>query len=238
MPALLSPPPRADLFGNIHKALRARLTALVTAAGCLDHADDAEVGRLLVQLRETLHLCRRHLELEERHVYPALEARRPGSVRHARHEHQQHLQAQDELLALAQRLEFLPALRRAPVADALYRALTGYLAHDLEHMALEELEHNRVLWDTHSDAEIHAIEAALRADLTPAERLLSLGSMLPALTPAERATLLTSMRATAPADVFAQAMALADRLLSTRDRTKLDAALGIARRPVDFVGIP
>lgn len=233
-PAL--PAPRADLYATIHKALRARLTGLLTAAGSLDHGDDAAVAALLAELRDTLTLCGRHLELEERHVHPALEARRPGASRHAQAEHAQHLQSLEELQTIAFRLEHLPALRRAPVALELYRALARHVAADLEHMALEESENNRALWETHSDDEIRAIEQALRAELTPAERTLSMAAMLPALNPAERAAMLGGMRADAPA-AFDQALAMARRTLSSADLRKLESALGIERTLAEYVGL-
>lgn len=73
------------------------------------------------------------------------------------------------------------------------------MAENLEHMAMEEREHNRVLRETHSDDEIRAIEGAIVASLAPEDSQLSLRWMLPAMGAGER------------------------------DRLKLDVALGLLR---------
>ena len=47
------------------------------------------------------------------------------------------------------------------MARQLYEHLAAFVTENLAHMTHEEREHNRVLWETHSDDEIRAIEAAV-----------------------------------------------------------------------------
>ena len=69
------------------------------------------------------------------------------------------------------------------------------MAENLEHMHHEETEHNAVLWDAYSDAELEAIERALIASVAPDEMAAVARWMLPAMTAPDRAAKLTEMQA-------------------------------------------
>jgi hypothetical protein len=165
-----------------------------------------------------------------------MEARRPGSAASALTEHVHHEADIAVLRELVMTLRLVPALRREPVARQLYQRLAGFVTENLAHMAFEEREHNRVLWETHSDAEIQAIEAAIVASLPPEEAGLSLRWMLTAMSAEERAGFLTNLRAQAPAEAFAGVLAMLRPLLGERDRLKLDNALGLPRVAADMTG--
>ncbi|MFZ5757145.1 MAG: hypothetical protein ACOY3X_09595 [Pseudomonadota bacterium] len=232
-----APLQRVDLYTLVHKGLRARLCNLLVAAGRLDHSSDAAVALLLADLRETLALLARHAGLEDRHVHTAMERRRPGTRHACAREHAVHRRDLEELLTLALRLEHLPALRRQVAATELYQVLARTVAHQLEHLALEESVNNRVLWDAFSDDELRAIEQAMAAELTPDEHSIFLRTLLPHVTPAERTRLLSGMRTGMPAEAFAGVLTLAARLLPGDDMRNLESALGIERRPADYVGL-
>ncbi|MFZ5722529.1 MAG: hypothetical protein ACOY33_02595 [Pseudomonadota bacterium] len=228
---------RIDPYTRIHKALRARLCATLVAAGRCDGSDPQDTGNLLADLRETLAMLQRHRELENRFLHPALEARRPGSTRTAAGDHARQEREIDELLAIAFRLEHLPQLRRAALATRLHHDFSRLVAGELEHMALEEREHNRLLWETHSDDELRALEQAIHADITPQEKGLSLRWMLPNLTAGERAGLVAGLQARQPAAQFADTLAGLLPLLDAGQRQQLAAALGLEFRPTDYVGM-
>lgn len=236
-PLLPAPGTRVDIYALIHKGIRAALADALHAAGRLDWTDDEDVSDLVIRVQELAALCRGHLTHENDHVHAAMEARRPGSTRRVALEHEQHLRGIARLEELADLLARLPALRREPAARALYATLSAFTAENLEHMLVEESDHNRVLWETHSDEELIALEQAIVASLTPEENQRCLRWMLPFMTPAERAQLLAGMREQAPPAVFQDAMALVGPLLGPRELAKLHRALGIPRVVHDYIGV-
>ena len=59
------------------------------------------------------------------------------------------------------------ATSRATAVAELQRFLAQFVAENLTHMNVEESWNNAVLWETHSDAELIAIEQAIVASLSP-----------------------------------------------------------------------
>lgn len=229
-------PARFDIYAPIHKGLRACFAHTLVAVGRLDWTDSEEVAGVMQEVRDMLAFCRKHLQKEDRFVHPAMESRRPGFTASAGHDHAHHEQDIVALESQAATLCLLPALRREQAAQALYQHLARFVTENLEHMAMEEREHNRVLWETHSDEEIHAIEGAIVASMPPEDARLSLRWMLSAMNAGERASFLDGIRQRAPAEVFDGMLQLVRPLLSERDQLKLDTALGLPRPVADFVG--
>lgn len=217
--------PRHDLYTAVHKGLRAALCEALLAAGRLDTDDPAEVGRTLAQVRGLLALCRAHLHDEDRFIHPALEARRAGSTAHAARQHRQHLEAFTGLAAAVDAVECAAGTARAAAALALYRMLGRFVAENLEHMQLEETEHNAALWATHSDDELRTILQALLAAMPAAIQAEFRRWMVPAMTPSERVAMLAGMKRTQPPEAFAAALAAIKPHLGERDWNKLLAGL-------------
>ncbi|UGB38321.1 hypothetical protein [Frateuria soli] len=222
-----SSPARYNMYGFIHKALRSFLGDTLLRLGRLDVADAPEVDATLAQTRELLTLCRMHLEHENRFVHPALEACEPGSGLRIAGEHVHH---EEDIALLLDQVEAVQATRgdaaACEVAAArLYRHMALFVGDNLVHMDYEEREHNATLWAHYSDAQLHAIEGAIVAALTPATSALSMRWMLPSLNHPERVRLLQGLRANAPAPVFAGALATARERLDARDWDKLSASL-------------
>lgn len=222
---------RVDLYRLIHKGLRAAMSESLLALGRLDADDAAERRDVLQQLRELLFLCRSHLEHENRHVHTALEARRPGSSAQTAGEHRNHVLAIDWLEQCVREVEGTTPAARGLTVHQLYHQLALFVAENLEHMHDEETRHNAVLWEAFSDAELTAIHDNILASLTPQERMLAMRWMLPAVTPAERAQLLASVRDRAPAPVFEGLLAMVRKQLAPEAWSKLARALEL---PLDL----
>lgn len=229
--------PRYDIYAIIHKGLRACFAQTQLALGRLDWTDSDDVAAVMEQVQDLLLFCRTHLAKENTFVHAAMESRRPGSAAAAAADHVHHERDIDALAAQAFTLRHLPALRRETAVHALYGELNRFIAENLAHMAMEESEHNRVLWDTHTDAEIMAIERAIVASQAPADARLAQRWMLTAMQPTERARFLAGIRDNAPAEAFAGMLQMARALLQERELEKLHAALGIARQPADYIGM-
>ena len=220
--------PRVDLYAGIHKALRALMADTLLAVGRMDSDDALERAQVTQRVLELLDFCRSHLRHENDYLHPALEARAPGASGKIAHEHEEHLQA---IVALANQttalLQCEPAARPA-AALALYRALSLFIAHNFEHMHVEETAHNAVLWARYTDAELIGIHNALVASIPPDEMMYVLRWMAPFMNPAERAAMLGDMRAHAPAPAFAAALDVVRPHLSEREWAKLGRDLGLA----------
>jgi hypothetical protein len=214
--------PRYDIYAFIHKGLRAFMAHTLVRVGRLDALDPAEVTEVTEEVRGLLGICRNHVGHENDVIHPAMEARAPGSSGRVAHEHVEHLAAIDHLQRL---LDAVPG--DAAAAQALYQALSAFVAENFEHMQVEESAHNAVLWATHSDEEIQALEHRIVSSLDPEESRLGMRWMVPHMTPAERAAMLSGMRQAAPAEVFDGVLSLVRPLLGGRDWRKLSLALGL-----------
>ncbi len=224
--AIPPPPARYDIYAYVHKGLRFCLTESLGSVGRVDALDDEDVARVLDGVRELLALCRRHLQHEDRHLHTALQARRPGSAARTAGDHLQHAQAIGVLHTQVDEVAAAAVGDRAAVLRGLYRELALFVADNLEHMHVEETENNAVLWATHSDDELRAIEAAIVASHAPQEIAVVLRWMVPSMAPAERATLLAGIAQSAPAEAFADVLDLVKQHITPRDWFKLTLALG------------
>jgi hypothetical protein len=219
--------PRHDGYAFVHKGLRAFMCETLTATGCMDPDDPAAVTRTLGMVRQLLEACRKHLEHENTHVHTAMEARRPGSSTCTAQEHVEHTRAIEALAAVVQAVDHSAGAMRAALAARLYRQLALFVADNLLHMHTEEVDNSRVLWDAYTDEELLDIEHAIRSSIPPAQMMMFLRWMLPALSSGERAQMLQGMRQGVPAAVFQQVLAMVRPHLSDREWNKLCAALEI-----------
>jgi hemerythrin-like domain-containing protein len=216
---------QVDIYRRIHKALRACLCDTLARVGRMDSGDPQEVSAVLAQVRSMAAFCESHVTHENEFVHTAMEARFPGSSEAIAAEHEQHRQACRKIAALAGDIEQARSAERPAVAGKLYQYIALFLADSLVHMNAEETEHNTLLWATHSDAELVAIEQAIVASLTPEEKALSMRWMLPSLNPAERIELLEGMRRGMPAEAFSSMLVEIRALLAPGDWRKLSAGL-------------
>ena len=217
---------RPDLYSGIHKAMRMLLADMLVALGRMDANDPEELRATLARLRHVLELSRHHLHHEDQHVHPAMESRRRGSTALMREQHASHEEAFERLESLAMRVERSPAEARAAAALELYRAFALYMAEDFAHMHAEETQNNAVLWAHFDDTELQAIHGRILASVGPTQLAEFLRWLAPAMTPVERAGLVSGMRTAMPAEVFAGIVALIRSVLAEGDWSKLLSALG------------
>jgi hypothetical protein len=217
--------PRHDLYRNIHGGLRLCMGEALAAVGRMDADDPADVAAVTLQMNELLALFRGHLEKEDTFVHPALEARRSGSTARIAHDHAEHLSAFARLAADLLALREASAQGRFAAARSLHRDLAAFVADNLVHMAAEEADHNAVLWSTHTDAELVALEQAIVASIAPPLRTAYMRWIVPAIPHADRVSMLSALRESAPAEAFDATLAMLMPHLGQRDWAKLMAAL-------------
>lgn len=210
---------RLDLYAHIHKALRLFMTDTLQQLGRLDVEDPLDLAAGLAQLDALLDAARHHLEKENTFIHPAIEARRAGASAAIEVEHDEHVDSITTLRAEAAALRSMPS---PAAAQRLYRRFATFVAHNLEHMAVEESRHNQALWAAYTDAELEQLHGRILASIGPQEMAEVLRWMIPALTPAERAQLIGGL----PPEVQAPVLASARALLNDAGWAKLCRAVG------------
>ncbi len=225
--ATSSTAPRHDIYAFVHKGLRAWMGEVLTRLGRTDPGDTAEIAETLQALRDLLHFCRGHMAHENDFVHAAMEARRPGSAEVTASDHVGHENAIRALEGISASLEYGAVEDRTAVLQRLYRQCALFVAENLEHMAVEESHNNLVLWETHTDTEIMAIEHALVASIPPADLMMALRWMLPWMNAQERAGMLGGMRQGMPAEAFGAVLTMLQPHLSPSERSKLEVALSL-----------
>lgn len=220
----MTTPPRPDLYAHIHKALRLFMADTLNKLGQVDIDDPLELMASLAQLDALLDAARHHIDKENEFVHPAIEARRAGASAAIEVEHEEHL---DAIVTLRAESAALRAMPSAGAAQRLYRRFAAFVAHNFEHMAVEESRHNQALWAAYSDAELLDLHQRILASIGPREMSETLRWMIPALNPAERVLVVGGL----PPQVQAPVLAAARSLLNDTAWAKLCGALGQPRVP-------
>jgi len=216
--------PRLDLYAHIHKALRLFMSDTLQQLSRLDIDDPLDLAAGLVQLDALLDAARHHIDKENQFVHPAIEARRAGASAAIEVEHEEHL---DTIATLRAEGAALRAMPTHAAAQRLYRRFAAFVAHNFEHMAVEESRHNQALWAAYTDDELHELHGRIMASIGPREMSETLRWMIPALTPAERALVIGSL----PPAVQAPVLASARALLNDTAWAKLCRAVGQPSAP-------
>jgi hypothetical protein len=224
--------PRFDLYGPVHKGLRAYMAHTLERLGSLDVEDAVQLQDTAQQVLELLDTLRSHVDHEDEHIHPMLEQCRAGGATQATQEHVEHRRV---LATLAGEVRALLAAPSYVAADALYQNLAELMAENLVHMRLEDLGHQSVLWQHYTDAELIALDGRIVGSLAPREMMLFLRWMLPAMSPPQRLGLMLRLRAGAPTTVQVAVTRLAQQHLSpgawqrlVRDMEKADTLPQVA----------
>jgi hypothetical protein len=219
--------PRVDMYGGIHKALRALMADTLLAVGRMDCADDLELAEVTERVLQMLDFCRSHVEHENEFVHTAMEARAPGASEAIAHEHGDHFKHIAHLGEIVAALRHAPGDRRFAEQQRLYGELTLFVADNFRHMRIEETAHNAVLWSRYTDAELNEIHDALVASIPPEELMFGVRWLVPFMSPPERAGFLADARSKAPAPAFAAMLDVVRPLLTAREWDKLARALAL-----------
>lgn len=215
---------RHDLYAHIHKALRLAMCETLTQLGRLDAGDPLDIAAGVGQLDALLDAAQHHIDKENSFLHPAIEARRAGASAAIESEHEEHL---DSIATLRAEGAALRAMPSPAAAQRLYRRFASFVAHNFEHMAVEESRHNQALWASYTDAELQALHGRILASIGPREMSETLRWMIPALAPAERAELIGGL----PPEVQGPVLATARALLNDAAWAKLARAMGQASVP-------
>jgi hypothetical protein len=95
-------------------------------------------------------------------------------------------------------------------------------------MHIEETANNAALWAHYTDEELMALHKRLLDSIEPQDKLESMRWMLPALTPQQRAAMLSEVQAEAPPEVLEMLVGTVRPHLAAGDWSKLARSLGLA----------
>jgi hypothetical protein len=193
---------RHDLYGPIHKALRAAMGDLISKIGATDFSDPAAAAVTLAALRRQVAIGASHLHHEEEQIHSALECRSPGATGRLEADHHHHEQAFAELEQLMQAIEAAAGPDRERLGRDLYLRFSQFVAADMLHMAEEETVVLPLLHSLFSDEELIEMERKIVASIPPQEMMIIMSDMIPALHRSERAQFLSFARKGAPPEAF------------------------------------
>jgi hypothetical protein len=220
---------RHDLYGPIHKALRAAMGDLITQIGATDFSDPAAAADTLTALRCQVAIGAGHLHHEEEHIHAALERRAPGATGRLEADHHHHEQAFAELEQLMEAIEAATGPDRERLGRDLYLRFSHFVAADLLHMAEEETVVLPLLHSLFSDEELIEMEKRIVASIPPQEMMVIMSDMIPAMHRSERVQFLSFARKGAPPEAFDAILYQAAKPnLHQGDWTHLAEAFGVA----------
>jgi hemerythrin-like domain-containing protein len=224
----LSSSRRFDLYAPIHKALRLYMSETLARLGRMDVDDAVERQATLSQTQALLSLLRSHLRHENDFVHPVIEACRPGDAQRIAGEHDEHVAT---ICALQDMIDDLLAATpdaRSSLAQALYRQLALFVAHNLEHMDDEETALNQLLWSVCTDDELRAIDQHIQAQIPAHDMAVWLRWIAASASTPDLTQMLVGIRDAAPADAFADVLSIVRPQLDAPRRQRIDLALGLS----------
>ncbi|HRH67437.1 MAG TPA: hemerythrin domain-containing protein [Bacteroidia bacterium] len=219
---------RPDVYRNIHKALRKVMFDFSYAAGRIDIWRDEQLQVLNRQFDAFVGILELHGAKEDNYSLPLLESKRAGSTKHNEEEHEQ---IQAEIEGLKQQMSALIDSREAHRTDCywnFYYAVNNFISTYLMHMQMEEIVMTNLFYELCSDEELQAMTAAILNSLTPADSMMILPNMIPAIEPSERLHMMSRIRMTALPSAFDALMKLCKEVLPPVDFLELKEELDSA----------
>ncbi|GAB2831900.1 hemerythrin domain-containing protein [Ferruginibacter profundus] len=205
---------RYNIFGQVHKGLRAMLyeTALCLQQTDFNNTEAADTS--LAQLAQTVDLFDKHAHTEDTMVFTAIEHTEPALVNAFEKEH-------EEDHALGQRLRGLLTAFEHTVSsddkiitgDAITQSFIEFMIFNLKHMAKEEDIINKALWKNYTDIELHGITQKIVASIPPPQMAKFSRWMMRGLNNNEITTWLKEVKNNAPDFVFQSLMQTAGQEL-------------------------
>jgi iron-sulfur cluster repair protein YtfE (RIC family) len=228
-------PPRAaypellavDVYRNIHKAIRAELSAVAVEAGRVDPADRAARESVATRVHGIVDLLTQHAAHEDRAVQPYLDSELPTLAEQIAAQHESLEPRTGALAELADAVAAVPAGKQRAGTHHLYLELGRYMGDYLAHQDHEERVVLPALDAAVGPEGMQAIHHAIVSSISPAERAASLAVMLPAQNIEDHVELFTGLRAGAPPEAFAGVWGLAGSVLPAADLAVLAGRLGL-----------
>ncbi|MGK0274202.1 MAG: hemerythrin-like domain-containing protein [Ilumatobacter sp.] len=216
MPAVVSdlPTESLDLYREVHKGLRLALFELARAAGALDPADHPSSDAFCEQFADVDMMLQTHHAHEDDPLLSALLEDHVSTALIDRI-HAEHVLTDQRLAEL--RVLVAELSQGTDTTEAIYDAVTTFIAAYLVHMEVEERQVMPVIQNGASIEKLMAVQMAIRTSVPPMDMCVFLRCMLPAMNPQERTAMLAGMKMGAPPEIFAMFWEAAESCLSSTD---------------------
>ena len=212
-----------------HKGLRNALSQVSLMAGRTDYTHPEQIARLRLLWTRVASILTIHAEDENKVTLAHLETRCPGCSQHDVDDHevihavQRNLE--DQLAAISAGAREGKDMTEA--GAEFYLAFSEFHGKYLEHTAEEERVTQIFLWQHFTDEELARHRMEIMARNPPLTLLTWFEFVIPALTAAERIGLLAGFKRMAPANFFAEGMAVIQKVISAAEFDQLEGALSI-----------
>jgi hypothetical protein len=195
---------RMDLFSTVHKGLRAALFDAAQQVARTDWTDRSAVEATVAAIRRTLAILDDHAQHEDAVILPEIAELGPAVYAELHADHNRVGGLQLDVTKLIDRLLEAPDAERASHGKRLHERMGRLVAEHLLHMEREETTANRLLQAHRTDEELRALHARILRSLETERVVDWVGTLLSAITPAERGLVLAGLEANLPAAAFAR----------------------------------
>ena len=217
---------RYNSFALIHKALRALLYDTAQLLQQTYFADQSEAEIALARIEEVIYHFDQHAHHEDHFILPAIEAFEPGLVESFEDEHVHDIELGNRLINMLSMFRSLENdMEKINCGSAINLAFREFMVFNIEHMAKEETELNRVLWDNYTDEELIELNGRLVAHISPADMAFNAKWFMKSINKAEAIGWLKAVKATTPSFIFEQLLAMTETELPERMRAEVQEAV-------------
>jgi hypothetical protein len=224
---------RYNIFNQVHKALRALLYDTALLLQQTNFGDGHEADAALDRVKMVVDIFDQHALHEDEHVLTAVQKYEPSIVDMFEQEHVKDHALSEALRGLIKVYGYaMQAGVKIQTGQAINKAFTEFMIFNLEHMAKEEVVLNKILWRYHTDAEIIGINQRIVQTIPPQEMAAMSKWMMRGMSGAEISYWLKEVERNAPAHVFAQLLAMAEKELPQQRFLKVAESLTEGARVV------
>jgi hypothetical protein len=162
---------RYNIFGQVHKGLRALLYETIIKLQQTDFAEAEDADEAIQQVQMVIALFDEHAHTEDNFILPALAAFEPSVTDLFAQEHVIDLNLGKKLNGLLQAfsLSVSPDAKHE-LGAAISHSIFEFALFNLAHMKKEEEVLNKLLWRYFDDAHLHGITANILAHV-PADKM-------------------------------------------------------------------
>lgn len=211
---------RYNSFNMIHKALRAMMYDTALTLQQTYFANVEESGIALSKVETIINELEQHAYHEDTFMLPAIEAFEPQLVEEFEKEHVADIEIGNRLTTLLNIYRSLETSEeRINCGSCISKSFRDFMVFNIEHMAKEEIEINRVLWTNYTDQELLELNGRLTASIPPEQKMVAAKWMLRSINKAEAITWLKAVKQTSPSFVFEALYQMAETELPEQTRS-------------------